>query len=445
VISSYARIDVFRKLVFFYFFLISQSVFSAIPLAPLDASEAIQQALDSNGEVQIPVGTYVLGKTIRIGSGAKLEGAGKGRTILILKSSVNDDMIRTDNFQMLSGGDGISKSPSDFHISGITLNGNYLDSKWNSNTNRVNNSKGSCLKLYGRRFFIDVEANNCAEHALYSEGQGPRNGEEVASTIKIFGTTFGKEALVFRGPGDILIDYAVLGLAGILPKPAQLSSRNSSLLFRDSDAIDGVVIDRTPPYEGTVEIGFMHVYATWNGFGLRTRGNPRVQIRQLISESNLGGVAISRNSWGGVGMLDIHSNGKNAPGMVSNVPSPREGLLSESLGPFYISGGLINRTVGSGEGWVAARVSGGNQIINLLVKGNVNPDTKELYSGDAIVVEGSGNVINVSTSRVNGRAISVSGVNNQVRAVVGDQSNDCYISSPKNQVSIVGGGTTCRY
>lgn len=416
--------------------------FNILP-APMDSADAIQYALNQNGILQLPAGVYSVGRTIVIPSGGKLMGAGKGRTVLKLAAGVNDDLIRTIDFENLEGTKNIANSPYNFSISDLTLDGNYLESKWSSSNNRINNAMGSCIKIYGKRFEIDVEVNNCAEHALYSEGQGPRNSEEVASIIRIFGTTFGKEAVIFRGPGDILIDYAVLGFIGILPKPGQTSKRSVSLRFKDSDNIDGIVIDKTPPFEGTVEIGFLHVYNAWNGVGFRTRGNPRVQARHLISEGNLGGVAISRGTWGGIGMLDIHNNGKSVPGFIDSAPTAKEGILIESAGPFYISGGVVNRTIGSGEGWPALRITGSNQIVNVSIKGAFNPATQRLYSGDAVLLEGSGNILNAALSRISGVAVSVTGSNNQVRAVIGEGGGDCKIRNSGNQVSISGGGGGC--
>jgi hypothetical protein len=412
---------------------------AVVPQAPSDATAEIQRLLDQQKEVVLPVGTFLISRSIDIPDHARLQGAGKGRTVLKLKQGANTDLVRTEGFGQLAGRQALMAAPSRFELSDLTLDGGYLEKPWNSAENAVLNEKGSCLKAYGRRFVIDVEVTNCAENGIYVEGQGPRDGAEVASTIRVEGQLFGKEALIFRGPGDILIEYAVLGIAGFVPTTDRAETALASTVYGSYKKIDGVVVDKMPPYEGTVEIDFMHIYGAGAGVGFRTLGNPRVQIRHLISEGNLGGIAISAGTWGGIGLLDIHSNGRAWQG----AGRPMEGALIESTGPFTIGSGVLSRTVGSGEDWLAVRSTGTNQMLNLVLRGNINPQTKELYRGDGVVVEGSGNVVQVALRRVNGSPLVVGGSSNRVSGVVTETSGRCTVIGNSNDVSVTSDSANC--
>jgi hypothetical protein len=412
---------------------------AVVPQAPDDATTEIQRLLDRQKEVYLPAGTFLISRSIEIPDGGRLLGAGKGRTRLRLKPGTNTDLVRTERFAQLTGRQALLAAPSRFKIADLTLDGGYLEKHWNVDENTILNEKGSCLKAYGRLFEIDVEVTNCAENGIYLEGQGPRNGQEVASTIRVTGQLFGKEAMIFRGPGDILIEYAVLGISGFVPKANRSGVSVASAVYGSYGKIDGVVVDKVPPYEGTVEIDFMHVYGAGAGVGFRTIGNPRVQIRHLISEGNLGGIAVSAGTWGGIGLLDIHSNGRAWQGSAR----PMEGALLETAGPFTIGSGILNRSVGSGEDWVAVRSTGTNQMLNLSLRGNVNPQTKELYRGDGVVIEGSGNLVHIALRRINGHPLVVSGSNNRVSGVVTEANGRCQIVGSSNDVAITSDSKGC--
>jgi hypothetical protein len=72
------------------------------------------------------------------------------------------------------------------------------------------------MRIFGSGFDIDVEAYNLAENALYCEATGSAyDNKEYASRIRITGRISGKEAIIWRGPGDIFFEYIVFGLAGL--------------------------------------------------------------------------------------------------------------------------------------------------------------------------------------------------------------------------------------
>jgi hypothetical protein len=120
-----------------------------------------------------------------------------------------------------------------------------------------------------------------------------------------------------------------------------------------------------------------------------------------------------------------------------------EGALIESTGPFTIGSGVLNRTVGSGEDWLAVRSTGTNQMLNLVLRGNINPQTKELYRGDGVVVEGSGNVVQVALRRVNGSPLVVGGSSNRVSGVVTETSGRCTVIGNSNDVSVTSDSANC--
>lgn len=398
-----------------------------------DVTKELQTALKTHDKILLSSGICTISDTIIVTSKNTIFGTGKGLTTVKLKNNINKDMFVTKDFSALTGTKNIIKAPMDFIIKDLTLDGNYLEKKWQAKNNRINNFEGSCLKIYGSRFIIDIEAKNCAEHGLYVEGNGKRKGLQVASTISIFGTTYGKEALIFRGPGDINIKHAVLGAAGILPKPLQHTKLQTSDLYPKYKHIDSVVIDRTDPYQGTVEIDFMHTYAAFNGVGFRTRGNPRVQVQHLISESNLGGIVISPKTWGGISLLDIHSNGKTVPGFKRKKPKSLEGVLLRSKGPFSIGSASIFRTHGSGEDWTAIQIDGSHTIVNASIRGTKNPKTNQLYYGDAIRINGNANIVNITANKVHGHSLRINGNSNIIHTIF-SKAKDNHVNNGKNNL-----------
>ena len=389
--------------------------------ALIDAAEAA-----GGGLVELPPGEISIPRPLEIGSRVVLRGAGRGVTVLRAAPGCDCDVIRTRNFAAmhdracLSGGpDCPGEAPRYFAVKDLTIDGNYLDRAWNDPAAQIVNRRGTGLRLYGRLFDIDVEVRNMAEHAIYMEATGARGSDGVYARVRVRGRVFGKEALVFRGPGDIRLEEVVLGLCGLLPRPEADRTLPRSDWFPDMDGVDGIVIDGRGAYEGNVEIGFAHVYACFHGVGLRTHGVSRLEAEHLVSESNRGGVALSSRTYGAIGTLSVRNNGRRHPNLRLNAPPGLPGLLlaagSASSG-MVVSAFYCFRSVASqaSDGWPCALVDGDNHTLTIYHRNSFHPETDELRAGPAVVVNGSGNVITANLSRVHGDGIILTGSDNLI-------------------------------
>jgi Pectate lyase superfamily protein len=374
-----------------------------------DDGPAVAAALSGNLVVELPPGIFLVSRTLILRAGSQLRGAGTGVTILRLAPGSNRNLMETERLNELTGGTRLAEAPGDISVTALTLDGGFLSSKWNDPARRVLNTRGSCLALYAKRVRLDIETNNCAEHMLYSEGQGRRNSEEVASNFRVQGLVAGEECVVFRGPGDSRFERLSVGVCGAKLLQPALALAKSALYSADA-GFDGIVADRLPPYEGTLEIGFAHVFGSFSGWGLRTRGNPRVNVEHLVSESNLGGVYIDAGTWGAIYLLDVHSNGASlGPALAA-----REGLVLLSNKGFSVGQGTISRTAGSAEGFVAARIAGSGSNVTLTLVNTRNPATKQDFRGVGVNLTGSSNILRLAAARVPDDALVVSGDDNLV-------------------------------
>lgn len=378
-----------------------------------DDTAALDTMLAAQHVVELPPGTFLVSHTLVLRAGAQVRGAGIGVTVIKLAPRSNQNLMQSEHFDELTGSAKLADAPADIRISGLTLDGGFLSTKWNDPARRVLNVRGSCLALYAKRVRLDIEINNCAQHLLYSEGQGPRNAEEVASRYQIQGLVAGEECVVFRGPGDSRFEYLSAGVCGAKRlQPASAQARSS--LYPAERGFDGIVVDRQSPYEGTLEIGFAHVFASTSGWGLRTRGNPRFSVEHLVSESNLGGVLIDKEAWGAIAILDIHLNGASIGDNATGVAA-REGLLLRSEHGFSIAQATIARTAGSAEGFAAARLEGMGSNVTLTLVNTRNAATQHDFRGVDLIVTGSSNIIHLTDPRAMDEALVLSGHDNWIQ------------------------------
>ncbi len=388
---------------------------SSLPRHSGQKVDELLAAVAKGGIVQLEPGVYELKSSLVLPSRTLLKGAGRGVTILKLAEGANVDVVRTAGFDELQGQSSLAQAPSDITVRDLSIDGSFLSSTWTDPERRVLNTKGSCLAVHGRRLNIDVEAYNCPQHLLYSEGQGPRQSQEVSSRIRLDGLVAGEECVVFRGAGDSRLEHLGAGVCGA-KRMQSATKAERSRWYGSESGYDGLVIERRPPYEGTLEIGFAHVFGSFFGWGVRTYGNPRLHAVHLISESNLGGVLIDKLTWGAIALLDIHSNGKSMGAQPR--PEPRAALRVESEVGFSVSHGTVLRSIGSAEGFTAAELAGRHGQFNLVLLNSRNPQTGRDHEGAGVVLTGSHNLVQVTGSRVQGVVVSDSGKNNKVLSVV---------------------------
>lgn len=114
-------------------------------------------------------------------------------TTLRLRTGSNTDLIKTENFDSLTGVSSPSTYlvPSRFGLHNLVLDGN-----------KANNSSGWALKIYGRSYAIDrVIVQNGKSGGVYSEGPGGGYDMEAQwSNFRI--TDCGGTGLEWRGPHD---------------------------------------------------------------------------------------------------------------------------------------------------------------------------------------------------------------------------------------------------
>jgi hypothetical protein len=319
----------------------------------------------------------------------------------------NADVLQTERFSELQGQARLSEAPSDITLEAFSIDGGFLSARWTDAKRNVLNTRGSCLAVYGRRLHVDLEANNCPEHMLYSEGQGSRIGEEVASQFRLSGLVAGEECVVFRGVGDSRIESLSAGVCGA-KRLQPVTAESCSRWMPGACGFDGLLVQRSGGYEGTLEIGYAHMFAAFSGWGLRTVGNPRLHASHVVAESNRGGVFIDGPTWGAIDLLDIHSNGKTA----SPAEAAWPGLEVHSTNGFSVSRGLIARTAGSGEGFVGAVLAGEAGQFALTVFNTRNSARSQDYEGDAVHLAGKGNVLTLTSQRVHGALLVLGGSGN---------------------------------
>lgn len=402
------------------------------------AVQALYAAADRGGLVQLPPGLYVLPRTLVLKARTRLQGAGRGVTVLRLGPGVNANLLETERFAQLQGTTNLAQAPADITVLDLSLDGNFLSSKWTDPARQVLNERGSCLALYGRRLHVDVEASNCAEHLLYTEGQGARASEEVSSQFRLDGMVAGEECVVFRGAGDSRIEHLGAGVCGAKRMQPSTSAQRSRW-YPQEPGFDGLVLERQTPYEGTVEIGFAHVFGVFSGWGVRTRGNARVHAKHLISESSLGGVLVDKLTWGAISLLDVHSNGKSMG--FKPTPPARAALRVESEVGFSVAHGTLFRTVGSAEGFTAAELTGKAGQFNLVLLNSKNPQTGEDHQGEGVWLSGEGNLVRLSGTRQAGVGVRITGNANRVESLLDAPLAD---EGRGNLVQSIGSGAALR-
>lgn len=395
-----------------------------------DCTTAINTALGKKCAILFPCGVFEISSSLILDTGNYVHGSGKGNTVIRLKAGSNCDVFRTRDFDTLKGNtNGAALAPRYFGIEHLTIEGNYIAKGWREDNNSCNNTQGSAIAIYGWGYRINAEVYNIAAHALYSECMGdPGQQFERYSTVELHGRISGEEAVVFRGPGDIVLDKIVFGVVGVKPRPDYyaIAGRTSSLFA--GDTLDGIVLDETSPYDGHCELGFVHIYGVYYGYGIRTRGVCRIKAEHLVSENNRGGARFQDGAWGVVSILEVHANGRIPPEYKASIAGspplpPLEGCLCESSWGMQISGLHVQRNGPSQDGWPTLKVSGAYNTIHLTSRGYANAATGTYYAGSAAVIEGVNQTVSVNAHRINGDAVVIRAVTSSIELNVRDVTN----------------------
>lgn len=137
-----------------------------------DDTIAIQRCLDSNRSIYIPTGTYIITNTITLPSNTSVIGAGLNS---VIKAAPNNfDIIKTENFDNLTGTDTHDAKVGNWYISNIVIDGSYYsDPDLNILSSRTD---GSGLMIYGDNFHLEnVIISNCPTHGIWLENNTYNN------------------------------------------------------------------------------------------------------------------------------------------------------------------------------------------------------------------------------------------------------------------------------
>jgi len=101
---------------------------------------------------------YITSASLPKYNNVELAGTGYGNTVIKLKSGSNCDMIKSNNFDTLVGGN-TTGGVSNFAIRDLTLDGN-----------KAGNTSGRGMSIYGYGFLLEnLRIRNMASHGIYSE------------------------------------------------------------------------------------------------------------------------------------------------------------------------------------------------------------------------------------------------------------------------------------
>ena len=175
--------------------------YGAVGDGSTDDATAINLAISAantagGGIVYFPSATYIVGSSLTLYSKVFLVGAGIEGTIIKLKNSSNVDVIRTNSFATLTGGN-TTGGIYNFGIADLTIDGN------------VSNQSSACngISIYGYGYIIkNVRVRNCYTDGIYSEwstsssSPGQDAMEAQYSNVKVHDCT--NRGINFHGPHD---------------------------------------------------------------------------------------------------------------------------------------------------------------------------------------------------------------------------------------------------
>ncbi|MDT1357731.1 phage tailspike protein [Escherichia coli] len=385
-----------------------------------DAINAAALAAFNNGggEIFYPPGVYLIDSPIILYTGVHHKGSGKRATFLYVKKGSNTDVFKTHGFGVVEN---LSDAPYGFSIKDMTIDGNYLDLQRDTNSWRtcdtVNNDYGTAIKIFGSMYHIDVEINNVAEHALYSEGYGSfHDNQEHASEVRITGRISGREGVVFRGPGDINLDYIVFGLCGLPPYSARLTATSQQSLLYPGEPCHGIVLDNQSPYTGHVDINYIHVYAVYYGYGFKTLGVNRFNARHVCVDNSLGGYWFTNGAHGVVAIAEARACGRMPDNYTGDSISPLRDMLLDNGTIWTLNINIKAQRYSPSiddDGYQIA-ISGNNNVVTINQIGQLQSD-KAPIKASLLSVTGDNNNVTFTSKRIKGNLCYLSGGGNNIR------------------------------
>jgi hypothetical protein len=323
--------------------------------------------------VYLPSGTYTTDVTITLPSQIFLVGEGSGATVIKAANGLNDNVIESEGFDTLTGGGLWLVSAGVPH--GLGLKSLSIDG------NRANNTSGMGVAFYSKRLYVDdVVIYDTAGVGWYSEAgdvAGQQGWEDLPESqiTSLWVRNAGSHGFQFRGPHDAHIKF---------------------LAVNECDG-DGVRIERSVGvYSGSVDIGFMHIYAN---AGVGFYSNTSYRAAQIISESNYQ-EGFTHSGWfAQIGMLQLYTNGRTSGTYNATITGPSRMVAIQNL-----------QIKDNGEDISGLLVDAGGVLINQMV----------VYGDDA--------------SGINSTGMGVTLTNNSSGAVISDASVSGWATGVSNNV-----------
>lgn len=326
-----------------------------------------------------------------------------GFTVSQLDNS-GTDIFKTKDFDTLTGVGPLVDAPFNFKVHNGKVDGNYLEDfelAAAGGDTTVNNTAGFGFRLFGSQYSIQVTLDNCAQVGFYSEVVDYTGyGLEQMCSININGRVFGKEAIVYRGPADVEIGPCTVGAVGWLATQAE---RISTVVMSDiypTEEVAVMVSDESGVYHGHHEFNFLHLYGNLSGWGYRTEETPRLKGDHMVCENCRGGANFGTRVWGGIAMLECHSNGRQ-PSDLAGTLTILPDIQNDSLQAFQIIS-TIRRSKLEAPTYLGYNGTGRNGIVTIDYFSLTDSGTGLPPIGDVANIAGSNNKITINARDVTG-------------------------------------------
>lgn len=376
--------------------------------------------------VYIPSGVY-RAQNIPACTNVHFVGAGKGSTEIKKPDGSDGDVFISEDFYKFTGVGSAIDAPHHFSVKDLTVNGNYL-TDWQSailyGDSTVSCSKGYGFRLFGTCYDVDVELINCPEVGFYSEAiYGDGYYLEHASSLRLQGRVFGKEAVIYRGPGDCELGPIFLGAPGYLPTQAE---RNTTLVMSDvfpGEPVHCFVSDEslvpnseTVRYSGHHEFTTMHLYGNANGYGYFCNETARLKGNHLICEGCRGGFCNATRTWGQISILECHNNIRRPLSLKDTIPLLYD-IHNKSLQNFTADAVIRHVTASTNTNPIALYDEGRGSSIRLNYSITGTQDPEEAYNTPVAEIHGSYSKIDIVCQTTKGNAVVVDGACNDISVV----------------------------
>ena len=353
--------------------------YDSIALAIADAK------IKGIGKIYLSAKTYE--EPFELSNGIHFVGQGSKLTEIKLPDGANTDLIKTEDFDTLTGtnkwlvSEGV---PTGFGLIGLRVNGN-----------KANNISGSGVKIYGKRYIIDdVIIIDSAEYGFYSEcaakaGQEGWDDLPEAYINRLYTRNSGGDGIVIKGPHDHRMDFLVSALSG-------------------SDGVRFEYLADT--YASSGNVGFIHSYAN-QGHGVVFEDT--VQADQIVGESNVkSGIVINSNKTQ-ISIAYAYQNDSEDSGLYPDIDlqGANNNLSNTRIRNTSASGGIIIAGLGNklGELEIAGNNTAGvgvdvqanhTQIKAMIVSDFSAVGGVGLKTGEGVVLDScqiAGSVLNCET------------------------------------------------